>query len=74
MKFVYKFDAVLEKGVNISKKEEDVLDLSVLDPINAINKAKIKFVHKNNMAMADITMVFTMNTARNQVNSCWSSD
>ena len=62
---VYKFDEELEKCNNLLKKEKDVLDLSVLNPNNAINKAKIKM---------NIIMAFEMNTVVNCVNKCKSVD
>ena len=70
----YKFDAVLAKGANLPKKEKDVVDPSVLDPNNTINKAKIKMKPKNNMAMAYINIAFEMNTIMNQVNECKFSE
>ena len=44
---VYEFHAVLQKGVNLHEGKKDVLDPSVLDPNNAIDKAKIKMKQKN---------------------------
>ena len=57
---MYEFNSVLKKAVNLPKKEKDALDLSVLDPECAINKAKIDINHKNDKAMAYITMAFKL--------------
>ena len=62
---VHEFDAVLEKGVNHPKKENDVFDPFILDPNNAIDKAKFDIKHKNDIAIAYITMAFKTNTAMN---------
>ena len=44
---VYEFDAVLQKSANLSKREKDVLDPSVMDLSNVIDKAIIKTILKN---------------------------
>ena len=38
----YQFDTVLEEGANHTKRGKDMLDLSVLDPSNIVNKETIK--------------------------------
>ena len=43
--FVYEFDAMLEKGTSLPKRENAVLNPSVLDPNNAIDEEKIKRIH-----------------------------
>ena len=70
---VCEFDAVLEKDVNLTKKEKDVSDQSVLYPNNTGDMAKNEMKQKNGMAIAYITS-FKMNMAMNNVNKSKSSD
>ena len=71
---MYEFDMVLEKGANFPKKEKDMWDSSVFDPVNATNKARIKMKHKNEMSIAYIMKAFEMNMQMSHVNKCKSSD
>ena len=71
--YVYEFDTVLEKEVNLLKEEKHVLDPSVLDPKNATNKAKIKMMQKHDMAIAYITMAFETNHVNKHKYYDWSN-
>lgn len=43
---MYEIDEALEKGINLPKKETDVLDSFVMDLNNLINKANFEMKHK----------------------------
>ena len=53
---MYKFDTVLEKSVDLIKKEQDVLNPSFLDQNNPIDHAKMRWgMKKINMALEKLS-------------------